>query len=265
LFYLNQGQDWQKTIYLWEERAGGGLAGWALFSPRFCAFDVFVHPDERASERARGMFAWAEERMLEIVVGQGDEQLHTMWVGQDDDWLIAHLERRSFVRSAYHLLYMTRSLEQILEPRLPPGYQVRHVMGEREARERATASHAAFQSGSAFEVYWQRVARFMASPVYTPQLDLVAVTPDGRVAAFCVCWLDEVSQVGLFEPLGTHPDWRRKGLGKAVLGEGLRRLKAQGMTSAMVCVEHDNLAAQKLYAAGGFEVASKIYTYSTDV
>jgi len=211
------------------------------------------------------MFAWTEERMREIVVGQGDEQLHTMWVGQDDAWLMAHLEQRGFARSDYHLLYMTRSLEQIPGPRLPPGYQVRHVLGEHEVEERAAASHAAFQSGATFEVYRQRVARFMASPVYTAQLDLVAVAPGGRMAAFCVCWLDQVNQVGLFEPLGTHPDWRRQGLGQAVLEEGLRQLKARGMTSAIVCVEHDNLAAQKLYAAGGFEVASKIYTYSKDV
>lgn len=265
LFYLNQGQDWRRTINLWEGSADGGLAGWAWFSPRFGAFDVFVHPDERASKRAERMFAWAEERAREIVREQGDKSLHTMWVGQDDGWLISHLERRSFVRSDYHLLYMTRSLEQILEPRLPPGYQVRHVRGEHEVEERAAASHAAFESGQPFELYRQRMARFMRSPVYTSELDLVAVAPGGRMASFCICWPDKVNAVGLFEPLGTHPDWHRKGLGKAVLGEGLRRLKARGMTSAVVCVEHDNLAAQKLYGAVGFEAVSKIYTYSKDV
>ena len=38
---------------------------------------------------------------------------------------------------------------------------------------------------------------------------------DGRGASACTIWFDPVNAVGLFESVGTHPDFRGKGLGKA--------------------------------------------------
>ena len=96
-------------------------------------------------------------------------------------------------------------------------------------------------------------ARTLARPEYRPDLDLVAVAPDGRLAAFCICWLNrgpggEVS--GQVEPLGVHADFRRQGLGRTILVEGLRRLQEHG--AASVAVETDNYrdAAFALYTAG---------------
>ena len=41
--------------------------------------------------------------------------------------------------------------------------------------------------------------------------ELVAVAADGRVAAFIVMWLDHVTRVGLFEPVGTRVEFRAPG------------------------------------------------------
>lgn len=101
----------------------------------------------------------------------------------------------------------------------------------------------------------------LCSPVYRPEMDLVAIAPEGRVAAFCIAWLDFTNRVGLFEPVGVHPDFRLMGLGKAVLAEGLRRMMAYGMQSAIVCAEADNTAAQRLYQAAGFQVEQHLLTY----
>jgi ribosomal protein S18 acetylase RimI-like enzyme len=82
------------------------------------------------------------------------------------------------------------------------------------------------------------------------------------VAAFCIAWLDFTNRVGLFEPVGTHPDYRRMGLGKAVLAEGMRRMMAYGMQSVIVCAEGDNPAAQRLYQSAGFEVEQRLLKYA---
>lgn len=217
LFYLNRDDDRRRTIHLWEgQRADGTprVIGWSLFSPGFRAFDVFVHPDERGSEWATHILIWTEERMREIVKENGGRNVRTMWISEDDAVLVSHLERRGYVRSDYHLLYMMRSLDETIpEAQLPQGYRVRHVAGEHEVAARAAVSHGTFDSGAPAELYRQGYLQFMRSPVYTSELDLVAVAPDSRFAAFCICWLDNVNQVGLFEPVGTHPDFQRKGLG----------------------------------------------------
>jgi predicted acetyltransferase len=80
-------------------------------------------------------------------------------------------------------------------------------------------------------------------------------SPDGRGASACTIWFDGVNGVGLFEPVGTHPDFQGKGLGKAVMAEGLRRMKAAGMTRAIVGFDPNNVAALALYTAMGFSAS----------
>jgi ribosomal protein S18 acetylase RimI-like enzyme len=267
LRYLNQGDDLRQVLYLWDgQRRGADLVGWSLLSPRVRAFDVFVHPEEGCTERAEQIWAWTEGRMIELVREQGGDDVRTMWVSGHDAILIALLEHRGFARSDYHLIYMTRSLDEpIPEPVLPPGYHLRHVAGTHEVAQRAAVSHAAFGSSLPLDRYRERYLQFMRSSAYTPELDLVVAAPDGRFGAFCMCWLDNVNRVGLFEPLGTGPDFRRQGLGTAVLCEGLRRMRERGMTIAMVCVEHDNPAAQRLYSSVGFHALHRIFTFAKKV
>jgi ribosomal protein S18 acetylase RimI-like enzyme len=185
-----------------------------------------------------------------------------MWVGENDEVLIAHLESRGFERSPAYMLSMQRSLaEPIPEPRLPASWGVRPLGGEGEVQNRSSASHTAFRSSMPFKAYWQRYLRFMRSPAYAAALDLVAVSPKGRIAAFCVCWFDPANRVGLFEPVGTHPYYRQRGLGKAVILEGLKKMKAHGMATATVITEGDNQRAQRLYRSAGFVPANHLYTY----
>jgi mycothiol synthase len=67
--------------------------------------------------------------------------------------------------------------------------------------------------------------------------------------------------MGYFEPVGVHPDFHRKGLGKCLLFGGLRRLQSEGMTEASVCAESDNPAAIRLYESVGFQKVKHLLTY----
>jgi ribosomal protein S18 acetylase RimI-like enzyme len=99
----------------------------------------------------------------------------------------------------------------------------------------------------------ERYARVMsAAPTYRPELDIVAVAPDGTFGAFVLCWYDEASRVGLLEPVGTHADHRRLGLASAVCNEALRRLRARGAERASVLSNGDNDASMNLYRSLGF-------------
>lgn len=261
LFYNDQTpQTWKQSLSLWTSQ--GQTIGWSLLSDQFDSFDVFVHPQVRGTAREAKMLLWAEECLSARVRAKGDEAISMYWVAEDDDLRTRWLALRGFEAGDCFMHAMTRDLDAPLaEAILPAGYQVRGLAGRREVQKRAAASHAAFGSSRDFESYWPRYARFMHSPVYNPDLDIVAVAPDGQVAAFCIVWPDPVTGVGLFEPVGTHPDFQRKGLGKAVVLEGLRRLKALGMTSALVCAESDNPAAKALYESAGFKPVKRLHTY----
>jgi len=266
-YYVTPANNPRPHTVLWESsRLAGKLDGWAMVSPQWRTFDVYARPGLQGSPEHEAMLAWAEGKITEIVRLQGENEICTMWVSERDLWLVAYLEGHGYACSDRCMDCLEQPLgEHIPETRLPEGYVVRPVAGESEIEARAWAQSAAFESSLPFERYLKRYRSFMRSPAYTPGLDLAVFAPGGSVAAFCICWVDPQNRVGLFEPVGTHPDFQRQGLGKAVIAEGLRRLKASGMTSAMVCVENDNLAAIRLYSSAGFLKKNKILTFAKQV
>ena len=270
LFYHDPEEPFSEQIVLWDDDDGRTL-GWALFTPDEGFFDLFIHPSLLGTQQARQMHDWAEEQIAEKVKARGGKTIRVMWVFETDAARRRLLEERGFslAGSESHLgqmLYFTRSLaEPIARLALPDGFVVRSTAGEREVEARAAAQYGAFQSKWDWDRYVTRFRRFMQSPVYSPERDVAAVAPEGRFAAFCIFWLDPVNKVGLFEPVGTHPDFQKKGLGKAALLEGLRRMKTGGMETAIVCAEADNEAAVKLYESLGFGVANKLCMYVKDV
>ena len=79
---------------------------------------------------------------------------------------------------------------------------------------------------------WYR--NIQTAPLYRRDLDLVAIAPGGAVASFCTIWFDDVTRSAYFEPVATVPAHQRRGLGKALMTEGLRRLQRMGATRAFV-------------------------------
>ena len=82
---------------------------------------------------------------------------------------------------------------------------------------------------------------------------LVVVAPDGQLAGMVTIYLDRRNRVGLFEPVGVHPRFRRLGLARAAMAQGLREMAAAGMRVARVCHDATNVGAAGLYRSLGFE------------
>jgi mycothiol synthase len=137
------------------------------------------------------------------------------------------------------------------------------LAGENEVEAYVQLHRAVFESKN-MTAEWR--TRTLRRPEYLPDLDLVAVAPDGRLAALCVCWLDKESEKpsGQIEPLGVHQDFRKSGLGRAILSEGLRRLYLCGADRVYVETDKYRNAALGLYEAVGFRVIRDVLVYRKD-
>ena len=99
----------------------------------------------------------------------------------------------------------------------------------------------------------EKYTRLTKLPHYGFDYDLVIEAADGSLAAFAMAWWDPEARVGEFEPVGTHPDHRRRGLGRALLSHGLRRYCDLGAGTVQIYSMSDNEASEGLYQAVGFE------------
>lgn len=153
-----------------------------------------------------------------------------------------------------------RTLDALPTLRLPAGFTVQGVSNLADGQLRAAVLHSHFRPNGDWEAFWAEYAQFMGTAVYAGERDLFVRSPDGRGASACTIWFDPVNGVGLFEPVATHPEFQGQGLGKAVMAEGLRRMKAAGMTRAVVGFDPTNVAALALYTSMGFG-ASAYFTF----
>jgi len=205
--------------------------------------------------------AWAETLLTELRKRDAER-----WGGhfvsgarQDDAIRIAFLEQHGFRYSGeFAEVNMLRSLaEPFPETVVPPGCQVRALAEAGDVSNRAAAQREVWHPWSVGKISDDDYARLMRLPGYHRELDVVAVAPDGIIAAYVNCWIDPVNRIGDFGPVGARPDYRRQGLARAVLLEGLRRLRARGMDRVCVSTGVSNNPALRLYESVGFRIVTR--------
>lgn len=146
-------------------------------------------------------------------------------------------------------------------PILPRGFH-QISMRDYDDVERRAASHRAAWHPSSMTVDQYR--RVMATWPYRPELDRVIEIADGRLVANCTIWFDEGNGVGLLEPLGVDPGFRRLGLAKAVCLDALHALRDLGGTRAIVYPRGDDgyPFTKPLYLGMGFEPYARTISFT---
>ncbi|MBC2900106.1 GNAT family N-acetyltransferase [Streptomyces cupreus] len=143
-----------------------------------------------------------------------------------------------------------RDLDELEQPVLPDGFRFRTAD---EAGPRAVVqAHVDAWAPSPYtaEAY-EDVRRTLP---YRGDLHVLVEAPDGTMAASTIMWLDEANRTAEFEPVGTHPDYRRRGLGRAMLLHGMSRARDAGarhMTVACLGAP-GHPGARGLYYSVGF-------------
>lgn len=231
-----------EVVLVWTE--GDSVEAFALLWPKYQAFDLVTrHTLDRAALRA----------VASEVAGAAEARgrVETDVIG-DDQQLCGVLEDLGFTRFEDGYVFTAQPIPEHIDVN-PGEFVVRSVAREDAAALAEVHARSFGSSWTALEY-----ERLMDSPGYIAENELVAVDASGAFAGFTVTWYDGRNKIGYFEPVGVHEDFHRRGVGSLLLAEGMRRMRAAGMTHATVWHDASDERSEAFYAANGFERVSTV-------
>jgi len=242
------GDTWRTAV--WEDSGQVVAWGWAELLPGHLSLVVDPARPEIAAEVIAWFRALAPNGACSIL--------------EDETHLSSALQAAGFHPDdeAPFFTHHRISLADLRTPVVPDGLTLRHVRPDEVAR-RAAGHRAAWSDWGPSTVTDEDFAAVMTTWPYRPELDWVVEAPNGDFVATALIWYDELHGVGLVEPVGSAPEYRRRGLGQAVNLAALHALRDAGATNAMVCPRGDDgyPQARALYQSIGFEPGARTQLY----
>jgi len=254
----------RRNFRLWRDNQGKLIGFGQLFISEqnegidgYLYFDV--HPNQQGFLES-SILAWSQKRMREVAK---NPLLPLKLLTRSSTNKIDHclfLEKQGFT-SERSFLTMACSLNQTFYPdNLPTGFKLQQLSGEKDLKAWVEMFNESFID------HWDHhpltvttVESWLKNPHYKPELNWVAVAPNGTFAAFCVGYINEEENArtgnkeGWIKLLGTRRGFRRLGLGKAILLTCMKQLQAANIEQVKLGVDAQSLtSATRLYEAVGF-------------
>jgi len=234
--------------------------GWA-FVDEF--HNLLWELDHRYQELIGSQIVEWGEACIRKTLGNGESTTLDANCREDYAERIAFLGRHGFQQTETTNVAMTCDLSNSLpELKLPQGFVIRPLAGIHEAEAVAAMHRAAF--GTEYMTTENRLV-IMNTSEYDLSLDLVVIAPDGKIAANCICSVNQQEKTGKTDPISTHPHYQRMGLARALLLTALYLLKERGMLSAHLGTSGNNIAMQKTAESVGFTIEYKTLWFSKEV
>lgn len=148
-----------------------------------------------------------------------------------------------------------RDLADIQSPVLPEGFHFRTA--DEVGPAAAVQAHLAAWAPSTYSA--QAYEDVRATAAYRGDLHILVEAPDGTMAASTIMWFDPANKSVEFEPVGTHPAYRRQGLASAMMLHAMHQARTAGATHAtVVCLgAQGHPSARALYYSLGFREISR--------
>lgn len=237
--YFDEGSVGRMGI--WED--GGRIVGVAHYELRLGDSHFQVRPGYEHLKPA--MLAYAQAHLV-----SAEGQL-TAWINDFDTEFEAVAAAQSFIiDDAGHETMTALLIPDPFPPiELPAGFALQSLQEENDLHKINRVmwrgfNHPGEPVGDDVEIAQRK--RMQSGPSFRKELTIVVKAPEGTYASFCGMWYETANRFAYVEPVATDPDYRRMGLGKAAVLEGIRRCGAAGATVAYV------ISAQPFYADMGF-------------
>jgi len=270
--------DPEQDLQLWRDRDGNLRAVATLWRPTpgdhiegYLHFSI--HPEARNQGLERDVLAWGEQRLRQVAEGSVLPIQIQMGCRDTLSDRIALYEQFGCLPVRY-FFRMRRSLtDPIPDPQLPEGFTLRHVDPDGDAAAWVEMFNQSFiDHWNHHPMTLEEYRYYTRLSDYDPTMDLVAVAPDGTLAAFCYARCNTVEnerngrREGWINVLGTRRGFRRQGLGRAMLLAGLQRLAIANLDTALLGVDANNPSgALGLYQSVGFEAFRRFIVFSKAV
>jgi ribosomal protein S18 acetylase RimI-like enzyme len=182
-----------------------------------------------------------------------------------DNQRLSLLDSNGFRRTDGFEVLFARSLnDPIAPPELDRSLRLRHAT-DTDLEARVDVHRDAWSVWGPSAATVENYSRLRSASVYDPELDVVLEDASGRFLSYCIGWLDIANGFGHFEPVGCRPDFTRRGYARAVTLEGMRRMRAREMHTALVSTAGVNARARVLYPSCGFVEVDRAHHYTKSV
>jgi ribosomal protein S18 acetylase RimI-like enzyme len=252
--YISRGwDDWNKYTRIWEENNKI-----VAIAHKECAFDVFLEIRPGYENLAAEMLDHLENVVPTINKDQNKEL--TVFAADSKSWLCDILVKRNYTKSSECCFENYYLLTDNFIPTLPEGYHIVDGTDIKNQQDRFKCCHLGFCPNDEPDNIPKLDFTMENAPLFNPKLEIMTQNDEGELCSFCVIWFDPEINIGMVEPVCTRDHFRRKGLGKQMLIEGLRRLKDMGAKIAYVESYGDNRRA--FYNSIGFITYEKDYPWT---
>ncbi|MHA1994642.1 MAG: GNAT family N-acetyltransferase [Candidatus Hodarchaeales archaeon] len=251
--FENSSDSREDAIRVWErldDTINPSIQEIIAVTTRDSPIDFFLHVDPNYKHIEREMIKWIEEHHKKSIPREKNE------IDVKINILEGNVERESLLselgynkKQIYGYYRIRQGNTSIPEYQCPEIFEIR-TLKHSDYEQLALLIRRVFGHGESFNagvLEWIACCSF-----YNPELDLVIVTPEDTIASFCTFRIDPISHIISLEPMGTNPDFRGLGLGKAILTEGIKRSMKFNPPFFYIDGAADTPAANRLYDVTGF-------------
>ena len=205
------------------------------------------------------MLARCETRVAEIAEDYGDIPLQIRtWCYEEERWYTRAAERNGYEFIRYFGRMDLNDLKTLKEPDVPEGVTIRRFDREAETPEFVDAFNRGFEGHFEFEPESVETFKvYLDTQWYQPENVFVAEA-GGELVGVCWNYLNPEPEAdglawGVVVDLAVVPEWRGKGLGRALIRRGQLALREAGAVRICLWVDYANpFGAKKLYYSEGY-------------
>lgn len=243
-------KDWEKTVGIWENEGGEIIA--IVNAEGTSRGEAFFQLDKDVSDVSllKEMFIFAEENLM---LEEEDKYVLKLRILDEDKVLEKIAKKREYVKheKATETTSVISLDRDFSYPALPDGFVMKSMEDNNDLEKRTIAFAKAFGNyDTKDEVQSHSYVALQRAIDYRKDLDFYIESQKGDIVSFCLIWYDKKNKIGILEPVGTDPDYRRKGFAKATNYEAIRTVKEEGAERVYVG------DGQQFYLSIGFKKQS---------